>query len=41
MLLRTNTISQTLPEFGNGSESRSRIKDSVGDSDRALWCIKA
>jgi hypothetical protein len=40
MFLRTNAISQTLSDFGDGSESRSRIKDSVGDSDRALSCPK-
>ena len=36
MFDRTNAISQTLPHLGDGSEARSRIKDSAGDSDRAL-----
>ncbi|WP_293212487.1 MULTISPECIES: hypothetical protein [unclassified Microcoleus] len=40
MFDRTNAISQTLPHLGDGSESRSRIKDSVEDSDRALSCTK-
>ncbi|MBE9186731.1 hypothetical protein IQ270_19085 [Microcoleus sp. LEGE 07076] len=40
MFLCTNVISQTLAHIGDDSESRSRIKDSVGDSDRALSCTK-
>ncbi|WP_293354456.1 MULTISPECIES: hypothetical protein [unclassified Microcoleus] len=30
----STVISQTLPDFGDDSEARSRIKDSLGDSDR-------
>lgn len=37
-----NPISQTLAHLGNGSEARSRIKDSVEDSDRVhLYLARA